>query len=202
MKKNIIIPTVFEITTQGVRSYDIYSRLLNDRVIFVNGEVEENMAANIVAQMLFLESEDPDSDIYLYINSPGGSVIDGLSIMDTMKFIKPDVCTVVTGMAASMGFAILSHGAKGKRYALPNAQIMAHMVSSGAGGHIKDMEKSYEHSKYINELLMSIMAENIGMDKDKLKKEIDRDKWLNSEQALKFGKLGVIDKVIASREEL
>lgn len=202
MKRNVIIPTVFEITTQGMRSYDIYSRLLNDRVIFVNGEIEEVMATNIVAQLLFLESEDPDSDIYLYINSPGGSVIDGLSIMDTMKFIKPDVCTVVTGMAASMGFAILSHGAKGKRFALPHAQIMAHMVSSGAGGHIKDMEKSYEHSKYINELLMKIMAENIGMDVAKLKKEIDRDKWLDAEGALKFGELGVIDKIITNRGDI
>lgn len=200
--KNFIIPTVFEATSKGVRSYDIYSRLLNERIIFVSGEIEERMASNIVAQLLFLEAEDPNKDIYLYINSPGGSVIDGLSIIDTMNLIKPDVSTIVTGMAASMGFAILSSGAKGKRFALPHSQIMAHMVSSGAVGHVLDMERSYEHSKYLNDLLLNMLADNIGMKVSKFKRDVERDKWMSSEEALTYGTKGVIDKIIKNRGDI
>lgn len=202
MTVNRIIPSVYEITDKGIRSYDIYSRLLKERIIFVNGVVRSEMAADIVASLLFLEAEDPDADIFLYINSPGGSVIDGLSIMDTMKMIKPKVGTLVTGIAASMGFAILSHGYPGMRYALPHAQIMAHRVSAGTQGHVLDMEASFEHTKKIDALLTELICTNIGFDTKKYLKAVDRDKWLTSEESLTFGSKGVIDKVIKTKCEV
>jgi ATP-dependent Clp protease protease subunit len=208
MKKNIIIPTVFEITTQGVRSYDIYSRLLNDRVIFVNGEVEENMAANIVAQMLFLESEDPDSDIYLYINSPGGSVIDGLSIMDTMKFIKPDVSTVVMGQACSMGSFLAQAGAPGKRFVLPESRTMIHRVSSGTPGtrgsvHVQELQfedakRTFEESQRINQRLTELYVRHntAGKTYEQMFETMKFDTFLSAAEAVEWG---LADKVIDKR---
>lgn len=194
--KNRIIPTHYD-SNKGM---DIYSRLLDKRVIFVTGEIETDMAEDIVAQLLLLD-QDGKGDINMYIDSPGGCVISGLKIIDTMRFIKAKVNTIVTGMAASMGFVILSSGNPGHRYALPNAQIMAHMVSSGARGHIRDMEISFEHSKLLNEKLLTIMADNVGMEKEELRKRIDRDVWLQADEALKFGTKGVIDKIVTKREK-
>lgn len=195
-----IIPTVWEYDNKGARASDIFSKLLEKRVIFLNGEVNEDSANLIVAQLLFLESMDPSADIWIYINSPGGSCIDGLQIIDTMNFIKPNVGTLVTGLAASMGFAILSAGHKGMRYALPHAQIMAHRVSSGTRGHIEDMQISFEHSKHIDNILTNIITVNIGMGVKAYHKEVLRDKWLTASEALEFGNKGVIDKIISKRD--
>jgi len=188
-----LIPTVIEKEAGRERAYDIYSRLLKDRIIFVNGEVRENMATNIVAQLLFLASENSTKDIQMYIHSPGGCVISGLQIIDTMNLIKPDVSTIVTGMAASMGAAILSSGTKGKRLSLPHAQIMCHKVSAGNRGHIEDMRKAFEHTDKLNTLLGKMIASNCGMDYDKYMKEVDRDLWIDSEEALEFG---IIDGIL------
>ena len=170
--------------------------LLKERIIFVHGTVEEHMATSIVAQLLFLESENPDADIQMYIHSPGGCVHSGLQIIDTMEYIKPKVSTIVTGLAASMGAAILSAGEPGKRFALKNAQIMVHQVSSGTRGHVEDQLKSLEHTQRLNDLLMEMIANNIGMTSKKLLEEANRDKWLNAEEALKFGRKGLIDSII------
>ena len=171
---------------------DLASRMLRDRIVFLNGEVNEAMADSIMAQLLYLESEDSTKDIFLYINSPGGCVISGLAIYDTMNFIKPDVRTIVTGMAASMGAFLLSSGVKGKRMALPNAQIMIHQVSSGARGHVEDMNVSVAHSNKLNKLLFEIMGKNLGICPKKLLKMSNRDVWLDSKQAMA---LGVIDEI-------
>jgi ATP-dependent Clp protease protease subunit len=194
-----IIPYWNETTSKGSATYDIYSKLLMERVVFLNGTVASGMSEDIIAQLLLLDNQN-SKPISMYIDSPGGSVIAGLKIIDTMNYIKAPVHTIVTGMAASMGFMILSSGEPGHRYALPNAQIMAHMVSSGAGGHIKDMEISLAHSKLLNDKLMKMIAQNVGMDEQKLRKAIDRDLWLQPEEALKFGKKGVIDHVIKSKK--
>lgn len=191
-----LIPSVLERTSDGERSFDLYSRLLRDRVIFLNGEVNEHQSQILIAQLLFLESEDKDKDICLYINSPGGCVHSGLAIYDTMNFIKPDVSTVCTGMAASMGAFLLSSGAKGKRFALPNAEIMIHQVSSGTKGHVEDQIIALEHSIKLNEKLTRIEAENCGKTPEELLSHINRDKWLGSEEAMEFG---LIDKVIFKR---
>lgn len=191
-----LIPSVLERTSDGERSFDLYSRLLRDRVIFLNGEVNEHQSQILIAQLLFLESEDKDKDICLYINSPGGCVHSGLAIYDTMNFIKPDVSTVCTGMAASMGAFLLSSGAKGKRFALPNAEIMIHQVSSGTKGHVEDQIIALEHSIKLNEKLTRIEAENCGKTPEELLSHINRDKWLGSEEAMEFG---LIDKVISKR---
>lgn len=183
---NFVIPSVFEVTDKGARSYDIYSKLLEQRIIFLNGEVREENCNLIVASLLYLDSISSD-DIYLYINSPGGSCIDGLQVIDTMRLIKSDVATVVTGMAASMGFAILTSGTKGKRFALPHAQIMAHRVSSGTRGNIQDMEISFKHSKHIDTILAQLIADNIGMDKASYLRKVQRDLWLTADEAIKFG---------------
>lgn len=196
---NRIIPYWNETTSKGSATYDIYSKLLMQRVVFLNGVVATGMAEDIMAQLLLLDNQN-SKPISLYIDSPGGSVIAGLKIIDTMNYIKAPVHTIVTGMAASMGFMILSSGEPGHRYALPNAQIKAHMVSSGTGGHIKDMEISFEHSKLLNDKLMKMISHNIGMDEQKLRKAIDRDLWLQPEEALKFGKKGVIDQIIKSKK--
>ena len=202
MTKNYVVPTVWDFSENGVRSSDIFSKLLENRIIFLNGEVNEITANLITAQLLFLESVDAEEDVWLYINSPGGSCIDGLQIIDTMRFIKPKVGTIVTGMAASMGFAILTAGEKGMRFALPNAQIMAHRVSSGAGGHVEDMRISFEHSMHIDTILAQLIADNIGMKKETYLNHVIRDKWLTANESLTFGKKGVIDRIITTRNEL
>jgi len=195
MTYNRIIPSVQD---EGKYMFDIYSRLLKERIIFVQGVIESSMADDIVAQLLFLEAESEDP-IHLYIDSPGGSVIAGLKVIDCMNYIKPKVGTLATGMAASMGFAILSSGERGMRMALPNAQLMAHRVSSGCRGVIQDMEVSFDHSKKLDTLLADMISNNVGMNKDKYLKLVDRDLWMTSAEAVKFGKHGVVDKVISKR---
>ena len=195
-----LIPTVIDKDNGRERAFDIYSRMLKDRIIFMTGQVEENMATSIVAQLLLLEAEDSEKDITMYIHSPGGCVHSGLQIIDTMNYIKPDVVTVVTGMAASMGAAVLSCGAKGKRFALPHAQIMVHQVSSGTQGHVEDQRIRLEHSIKLNELLGGMIADNVGLSYEDYMTHVHRDKWLGSEEALKFGKKGIIDGIQSKRK--
>lgn len=195
----LIAPYVIETDEKGKeKEYHLSSRLLKDRIIMISGEVNEDMAYIVQGQLLHLASIS-DEIITMHINSPGGSCIDGLSIIDTMNYIKPKVATLVTGMAASMGAAILSSGEPGMRYALPNAQIMVHQVSSGARGHVEDMRLSYEHSAYINTLLMGMIAENCGMSHKKILELADRDKWLTAKDGLTFGKKGIIDKIVTKQ---
>ncbi len=191
-----LVPMVVEQTNRGERSYDIYSRLLKDRIIFASGEVNDTMADLIVAQLLFLESEDPNKDIQLYINSPGGSVSAGFAIYDTMNYIKPDVSTICIGMAASMGAFLLASGAKGKRFALPNSDIMIHQPSAGAQGQASDIQINAEKILKIRKKLNEILAERTGQDLEKIERDTDRDYWLSSEEAKKYG---LIDKVIEKR---
>lgn len=191
-----LVPMVVEQTNRGERSYDIYSRLLKDRIIFASGEVNDTMADLIVAQLLFLESEDPNKDIQLYINSPGGSVSAGFAIYDTMNYIKPDVSTICIGMAASMGAFLLASGAKGKRFALPNSDIMIHQPSGGAQGQASDIQINAEKILKIRQKLNEILAERTGQDLEKIERDTDRDYWLSSEEAKKYG---LIDKVIEKR---
>lgn len=191
-----LVPMVVEQTNRGERSYDIYSRLLKDRIIFASGEVNDTMADLIVAQLLFLESEDPNKDIQLYINSPGGSVSSGFAIYDTMNYIKPDVSTICIGMAASMGAFLLASGAKGKRFALPNSDIMIHQPSGGAQGQASDIQINAEKILKIRKKLNEILAERTGQDLEKIERDTDRDYWLSSEEAKKYG---LIDKVIEKR---
>jgi ATP-dependent Clp protease protease subunit len=187
------IPYVIEQTSKGERSYDIYSRLLKDRIIFVTGEVNDDMADTIVAQLLFLEAEDPDKDIYMYINSPGGSVSAGLAIYDTMQFIKPDVSTICIGLAASMGAFLLTGGQKGKRSALPNSEIMIHQPLSGARGQATDIAITAEQVLKTRKKLEKIIAENCNQSVDKVHNDCERDHWLDSNEALEYG---LIDKII------
>lgn len=194
---NYLVPTVIEKSGRGERAFDIYSRLLKDRVIFVNGQVEERMATSIVAQLLHLESESPDKDIYLYIHSPGGCVHSGLQIIDTMRYIKPNIVTIVTGMAASMGFMIASSGTKGKRFALPHAQLMAHQVSSGTSGHVVDQEIRLAHSIKLNKILMGMIADNCGKTYEEVMEVCNRDYWLGAEEAITFG---AIDEIQTKRK--
>ena len=191
-----LVPMVVEQTNRGERSYDIYSRLLKDRIIFASGEVNDTMADLIVAQLLFLESEDPNKDIQLYINSAGGSVSAGFAIDDTMNYIKPDVSTICIGMAASMGAFLLASGAKGKRFALPNSDIMIHQPSGGAQGQASDIQINAEKILKIRQKLNEILAERTGQDLEKIERDTDRDYWLSSEEAKKYG---LIDKVIEKR---
>jgi ATP-dependent Clp protease protease subunit len=193
-----LIPTVIEKSMDGERSWDIYSRLLRDRIIFLHGEVETGMADTIVAQLLLLEAEDPNKDITIYINSPGGEVMAGLAIANTMNYIKCDVRTVAMGMACSMGCFLLSQGTPGKRCALEDAQIMAHQVSSGSQGKIHDMKRSFEHSVKLNDKLMRKMAErsNDKITQEELAKMCEEDVWMEPEEALKFG---FIDEIIKER---
>lgn len=195
---NTLIPNVIETTAKGERSYDLYSRLLKERTIFLTGQVEDNIASIIVAQLLFLESEDSKKDITLYINSPGGVVTAGMSIFDTMNYIKPDVSTVCLGQACSMGSFLLAAGAKGKRYCLPNSNVMIHQVSGGAQGHIRDMEIRLERSLKLNEQLMKHYSNFTGKSLAVIKKAMDRDNFMEPDEAKKFG---LIDKVITKRNK-
>jgi ATP-dependent Clp protease protease subunit len=191
-----LIPMVVEQTARGERSYDIYSRLLKERVIFAVGTVEDHMANLIVAQLLFLESENPDKDIHLYINSPGGSVTAGLSIYDTMQFIKPDVSTMCIGQAASMGAFLLSGGAKGKRFCLPNARTMIHQPSGGAQGQATDIDIQAREILIIRERLNQLMAEHTGQSLETIERDTERDRFMNAEQSKEYG---LVDAVVGSR---
>ena len=190
------IPYVVEQTSRGERSYDIFSRLLNDRIIFLSEEVNDTTASLIVAQLLYLEAQDPDKDIQFYINSPGGSVTAGMAIYDTMQYVKCDVSTICIGMAASMGAFLLSSGAKGKRYALPNAEIMIHQPSAGTQGQITDMSLHLKRLETIKERLNKILAENTGKDVATVTADCERDNFMSAEEALAYG---LIDKVVTSR---
>ena len=194
--RSALIPMVVEQTARGERSYDIYSRLLKDRVIFLTGPVEDHMANLVVAQLLFLESENPDKDIHLYINSPGGSVSAGLSIYDTMEFIRPDVSTMCIGQAASMGAFLLTGGAKGKRMALPHARMMIHQPSGGAQGQASDIEIQANEIIKIRKKLNALMAVNTGQTEAAIAKDTERDNFMSADEALAYG---LIDKVIERR---
>ncbi|MFO3665447.1 MULTISPECIES: ATP-dependent Clp endopeptidase proteolytic subunit ClpP [Anaerococcus] len=194
--RNYLVPTVVESTNKGERAYDIYSRLLKDRIIFLSGEVNDQMSDIIIAQLLFLESEDPDKDIQFYINSPGGVVTSGLAIFDTMNYIKPDVSTICIGQAASMGAVLLSSGAKGKRFSLPNSNIMIHQPSGGAQGQASDIVIQAEQILKIKDRLNHILAENTGQDLEKIEKDTDRDFAMTAQEALEYG---LIDQVIESK---
>jgi ATP-dependent Clp protease protease subunit len=191
-----LIPMVVEQTSRGERSYDIYSRLLKERVVFVVGQVEDHMANLIVAQLLFLEAENPDKDIHLYINSPGGSVTAGLAIYDTMKFIKPDVTTTCMGQAASMGAFLLSAGAKGKRYCLPNARTMIHQPSGGAQGQATDIDIQAKEILIIRERLNRLMSEHTGQPIEVIERDTERDRFMNAEQSKEYG---LVDEVVTTR---
>jgi len=196
MTESALVPMVVEQTAKGERSYDIYSRLLKERVIFLCGQVEDHMANLIVAQMLFLESESPDKDIYLYINSPGGSVTAGMAIYDTMKFIKPNISTVCIGQAASMGAFLLSGGTKGKRYCLPNARVMIHQPLGGFQGQASDIEIHAKEILYIKEKLNRLMAEHTGQSLEKVSGDTDRDNFLSAESAVEYG---LVDAILEQR---
>ena len=191
-----VVPYVIEQTARGERSYDIYSRLLKDRIIFIGEEITEHTASLVVAQLLFLEAEDADKDISIYINSPGGSVTAGMAIYDTMQYIKPEVSTICVGMAASMGAFLLSAGAKGKRYALPNAEIMIHQPLGGAQGQASDVKIHAEHIIKTKEKLNGILSANTGKPLDIIEKDTDRDNFMSADEACEYG---IIDKVIKSR---
>ena len=191
-----LIPYVVEQTSRGERSYDIYSRLLKDRIIFLDGEVNSDTASLVVAQLLFLESEDPDKDINLYINSPGGVITAGMVIYDTMQYVKPDVSTICVGMAASMGAFLLAAGAKGKRYALPNAEIMIHQPLGGAQGQATDIKIQADHIIRIKEKLNRILAEKTGQPLEKIAADTERDNYMTAEEAAAYG---LIDKVVEKR---
>lgn len=198
MIKNYLTPYVIEQTNQGERSYDIYSRLLAERIIFLVGEVDDSMATSITAQLLYLEAMDTEKDIQIYINSPGGSVSAGLAIYDTMQYIKCDVSTNCIGLAASMGSFLLAGGTKGKRFALPNAEVMIHQVLGGAQGQATDVEITTKHLLRTKEKLNRMLAENTGRDYEVICAATERDNWMSAEEALKFG---IIDKVMTNREK-
>ena len=189
---NNLVPMVVEQTSRGERSYDIYSRLLKERIIMLNGEVNDVSANLVIAQLLFLEAEDPEKDIYLYINSPGGSVSAGLGIYDTMNHIKPDVGTVCVGLAASMGAFLLSSGAKGKRICLPNSEVMIHQPLGGTQGQATDMEIACKHILRTKERLNRIIAENSGKTIEEVAKDTDRDNWLTAEEAAEYGLVDIV----------
>jgi ATP-dependent Clp protease protease subunit len=191
-----LVPMVIEQTSRGERSFDIYSRLLKERVIFIVGAIEDHMANLVVAQLLFLESENPDKDVHLYINSPGGSVTAGLSIYDTMRFIKPDVSTMCIGQAASMGAFLLSGGTKGKRYILPNARTMIHQPSGGAQGQATDIEIQAKEILFLRERLNTLLAEHTGQSLEVIGRDTERDRFMSSEQSVEYG---LVDEGITSR---
>ena len=193
-----LIPMVIEQSGRGERAYDIYSRLLKERVVFLVGPVNDSIANLVVAQLLFLESENPDKDINFYINSPGGSVSAGLAIYDTMQFIKPDVSTTCTGMAASMGAFLLSAGAKGKRFCLPNSRVMIHQPSGGFQGQASDIEIHAKEILYLRKRLNNIMATHTGQSLETIERDTERDNFMSAEDALKYG---IIDRVLSSRAE-
>lgn len=191
--KSYLVPTVIEETNRGERAFDIYSKLLKERVVFLGEDVNAHTANIVVAQLLHLAYEDPKKDIKLYINSPGGSVYDGLAIIDTMNYIEPDVQTIGIGLQASMGAMLLANGAKGKRFALPNARIMIHQPSSGTEGKITDQEIMLKEGIYLKKRLIEIMARNTGQKADRVERDMDRDNWMSVEEALAYG---LIDKVV------
>ena len=191
-----LVPMVIEQTSRGERSFDIYSRLLKERVIFIVGAIEDHMANLIVAQLLFLESENPDKDVHLYINSPGGSVTAGLSIYDTMRFIKPDVSTMCIGQAASMGAFLLSGGTKGKRYILSNARTMIHQPSGGAQGQATDIEIQAKEILFLRERLNGLLADHTGQTIDVIERDTERDRFMSAQQSVEYG---LVDEVITSR---
>lgn len=194
-----LIPTVIDSTNKGERAYDIYSRLLKDRIVFLSDEVNDTTASLVVAQLLFLEAEDPDKDIYLYINSPGGVVTAGMAIYDTMQYIKPDVVTVCMGIAASMGAFLLSSGTKGKRFALPNSEIMIHQVLGGAKGQATDIEIHTKNILRTKERLNRILSENTGQDYETVVKDTERDNFMTAQEAKEYG---LVDAVIQNKEEI
>ena len=191
-----LVPIVVEQSSRGERSYDIYSRLLKDRIIFLDGQITDETASLVVAQLLFLESEDPDKDINLYINSPGGLITAGMAIYDTMNYIKPDVCTICVGMAASMGAFLLSAGAKGKRYVLPNAEVLIHQPLGGTSGQASDIKIAADHIIKIRERLNRILAENTGQPYEKIALDTDRDNYMDAKEALEYG---LVDKIVEKR---
>jgi ATP-dependent Clp protease protease subunit len=197
--QNSLVPMVVEQTSRGERSYDIYSRLLKDRIIMLSDEVNNVTASLIVAQMLFLEAEDPDADIQFYINSPGGSVTDGMAIYDTMQFVKCDVSTICVGMAASMGSFLLAGGTKGKRYSLPHSEILIHQPLGGTEGQASDIAIQAAHMAAIKERMNRLLAQNTGQPYEKIVKDTDRDNWMTPEQALEYG---LIDKIYTTRKEI
>lgn len=193
MTTNYLVPNVIVKTRDGERGYDIYSRLLEDRIIFIGEEINEHTSNVVVAQLLHLANEDPDKEISLYINSPGGSVYDGLAIYDTMQFIKPDVATYGIGLQASMGAFLLSSGAKGKRYVLPNSRVMIHQPSSGTQGKVTDQEISLREALQLKELLNQLMSKNTGQKLAKIKADVERDFWMSAQDAVSYG---IADSVI------
>ena len=201
IQNNHLVPTVIEQSGRGERAFDIYSRLLKERIIFLVGPVDDHTANLVVAQLLFLESENPDKDIYFYINSPGGSVTAGMSIYDTMKFIKPDVQTLCLGQAASMGAFLLSAGTKGKRFALPNSRIMIHqpLISGGLGGQASDIEIHARELLKLKEKLNKVLADHTGKSIEEVARDTDRDNFMSAQEAMAYG---LIDKVITSRNDV
>ena len=195
---NQLVPIVVEQTSRGERSYDIYSRLLKDRIIFIGGAIEDHMANLIIAQLLFLESDEPDQDIYLYINSPGGQVSSGMAIYDTMQYIKPDVQTICIGQAASMGALLLTSGASGKRFALPHSRIMIHQPSGGFQGQHTDIEIQAKEITRIRAILDEILSKHSGKDVSQINKDTERDHYMTGEEAKSYG---LIDSVISDRDE-
>ena len=193
-----LIPMVIEQSGRGERAYDIYSRLLKERIIFLVGPINDGMANLIVAQLLFLESENPDKDINLYINSPGGSVSAGMAVYDTMQFIKPDVSTLCTGLAASMGSFLLAAGAKGKRYCLPNSRVMIHQPSGGFSGQASDIEIHAKEVLYLKKRLNEMLAKHTGQPIEQIERDSDRDRFMGAEEAVKYG---LIDRVLTNRAE-
>lgn len=196
MPSNYLVPVVIEQTPRGERSFDIYSRLLKERIIFLGTQVDDAIANLIIAQLLFLESEDPDADIHVYINSPGGSVSAGLGIYDMLQYIKPDICTYCTGLAASMGAVLLAAGTKGKRYALPNSQIMIHQPLGGAQGQAADIAIQAKQILFLKEKLNQILVFHTGQPHEKIEKDTDRDRYMSADDAKLYG---IVDHVIAHR---
>ncbi|RHH71361.1 MULTISPECIES: ATP-dependent Clp endopeptidase proteolytic subunit ClpP [Vagococcus] len=194
-----LIPTVIEQSARGERAYDIYSRLLKDRIIMLSGPIDDNVANSVIAQLLFLDAQDPEKDIYLYINSPGGSVSAGLAIYDTMNFVKSDIQTIVLGMAASMGSFLLSSGTKGKRFALPNAEIMIHQPLGGAQGQATEIEIAARHILNTRERLNKILSENTGQPLQIIERDTDRDNFMSAEEAKEYG---LIDEVMVNSAAL
>ena len=193
----MLVPMVVDQTNSGERSYDIYSRLLEDRIIFLTGEITDETANSVVAQLIFLEGKDPDKDISLYINSPGGSVSAGLAIFDTMNFIKCDVTTICVGLAASMGAFLLASGTKGKRFALPNSEVMIHQPLGGARGQASDIEIQANHIKKIKQKINKVLSEQSGQPLEKVEKDTDRDYYMSAQEALEYG---LIDKIFDKRK--
>ena len=193
----MLIPIVIEQSSRGERAYDIYSRLLKDRIIFMGEQVQDSMANTVIAQMLFLESEDPDKDINLYINSPGGSVTAGLAIYDTMQYIKPDISTICMGQATSMGALLLAAGAKGKRYALPHARVMIHQPLGGVQGQATDIDIQAREILKIKDLIHKILVKHTGQPMEKLRQDTERDYFMDAEEAMRYG---IVDRIIVERE--